>query len=1191
MAVDRLLTVIALVVGLTTSAFAQSDRGTITGTVVDPDGSVVPGASVVAENPENGARYETVTTQTGNYTLVQVPVGTYHLNVELAGFGRFRQEGIRIFVGQTARIDAKLQVGNLAEEVNVVADASLLDTQSAEIASSVTSENLNSLPLNFGARGNFAAAAIRNPYSFVTLVPGGNISSYSSLKVGGAPLNTFQIRVEGMEANNHRLMIRVDQVQPSVESLEEMTVHTSNFAAEYGQVAGGIFNLTAKSGTNTFRGSLFDYYVHENLGAGIPFTNDGSGNLVKPQNRRNNYGGSLGGPITLPKVYEGRNRTFFFYSFEQFRQLETRAGLLQTMPTDRMRNGDFGEALTGRVLATDPLGRPIMENAIYDPRTTRVVNGQVVRDPFPNNVIPRELLDPVALKIQDNIPRATRPGMINNWDQSFPADTIKSISTIKVDHNFTGNNKLSGYYSRYWGPHYNGSDGLPIPITKVRHFETSTHTVRVTYDWVLSPTTLLNSRVGYVRHWNPDFGLPEVREYDPIAGLGLVGAVNGIGFPVIGGMFTQTGGGMSEGLAVAGSLPATKKPQALVNITHSRNTHTYKAGFEWRDDIFSNPQIHGSHGQYTFNNQQTALPSTQGQNLGGGAVGLPYASFLLGMVNSAFVSNPTDPNWRKPAVSAFMQDTWRVKSALTIDYGLRWDRQAYGYEEQDRRSMFSPDVANPAAGGLLGATIYEGDGPGACNCRFVKTYPYSFGPRVGVSYQINPKTVLRGGWGITYAQTGIGQADGGSTLGAGGWNTFNFQSPAFGEPGALLRNGLVYDRDALFQVNNDAGIRPSPGQVDSPPQWIHPDAGKMPKLNQWSVSLQREITRDVVVDVAYVGNRGNGFTANNLINLNAISEDRLRSFGLDLNNAADRTLLTSRLDSTLAAQRGFNKLPYAGYSGANTVAQSLRPFPQFGNIASLGVPLGESKYDSLQVKVNKRYSHGLNLTGTFTWQNERTNMGPVNNVFDHPEDKFTVPELSEPLITVVAFSYEVPAFSSNGFVRAVFSGWTFGGMVRFASGLPIQVPASQNQIAALVFQTTTMNRVPGEPLFLKDLDGDDYDPNADFVLNPAAWSNPAPGQFGAAPAYYDDYRYQRRPDEQLSIGRSFRIKNRSRFEVRAEFFNAFNRTQLNNPDSANPLQTQQRNAQGVPISGFGRINTGSVFGPPRSGQIVMRFSW
>ena len=1192
MRTTRVLAIAAFVLTAAAVAFAQTDRGTISGTVVDPDGAVVPGASVVAENPENGARYETVTTSTGNYTIAQVPVGTYHLNIELAGFGRFRQDGIRIFVGQTARIDAKLQVGNLSEEVNVVADASMLDTQSAEIASSVTSENLNALPLNFGARGNFAAASIRNPYSFVTLVPGGNISSYSSLKVGGAPLNTFQIRVEGMESNNHRLMIRVDQVQPSVESLEEMTVHTSNFAAEYGQVAGGIFNLTAKSGTNTLRGSLFEYYVSEKFGAGIPFTNDGSGNLVRPPNRRNNFGGSLGGPITIPGVYDGRNKTFFFYTLEQFRQVETRAGLLQTMPTDRMRNGDFSEALTGRVLGVDPLGRNIMENAIYDPRTTRVVNSQVVRDPFPNNVIPREMFDPVALKIQDYIPHATRGGKINNWDQSYPADTIKSISTVKLDHSFSNVGKLSGYYSRYWGPHYKGSDGLPIPITKVRRFATSTHTIRVTYDWTLTPTTLLEMRGGFMRHWNPDFGLPEVREFDPVANLGLQGAVNGIGFPVITWpTLSQTAGGMSEGLAVAGSLPATKKPQALVNLTHSRGSHTYKAGFEWRNDIFSNPVIHGSHGAYSFSGEQTGLPSTQGQPLGGGAVGHPYASFLLGLVNNASVSNPTDPNWYRPAVSVFLQDTWRVLPAVTLDYGLRWDRQAYGYEQHDRRSMFSPDTPNPAAGGLLGATIYEGEGAGACNCRFVDTYPYAFGPRVGVSYQINPKTVLRSGWGITYAQTGMGQSDGGSTLGAGGWNTFNFQSPAFGDPGAILRNGLVYNRDDLFRVNNDPGIRPSPGQVDSPPQWIHPDAGKPPRLNQWSVSIQRELTRDLVVDVAYVGNRGDGFTVNNLLNLNGITQDRLRSFGLDINNPNDRALLTSRLDSSLAASRGFNKLPYAGYSGANTVAQSLRPFPQFGTINALGVPFGKSKYDSLQVKATKRYSHGLNLTATFTWQNERTNMAPGNAFFNDPVDRFFVSDLSEPLISVVAFNYEVPAFTSNSFVRAVVGGWTVGGIVRYASGLPIPVPSSQNQIAALLFQNTRMNRVDSESLYLEDLNGSDYDPNADFVLNPAAWSNPAAGQLSSSAPYYDDFRYQRRPDEQLSFGRSFRVANRTRFEVRAEFFNAFNRIQLNNPDSTNPLQTQQYNAQGVPTSGFGRINTGSVYGPPRSGQLVMRLSW
>jgi hypothetical protein len=451
--------------------------------------------------------------------------------------------------------------------------------------------------------------------------------------------------------------------------------------------------------------------------------------------------------------------------------------------------------------------------------------------------------------------------------------------------------------------------------------------------------------------------------------------------------------------------------------------------------------------------------------------------------------------------------------------------------------------------------------------------------------------VLRGGWGLTYAQTGDGQAIGGSTLGAGGWNTFNFESPAYGEPGAMLRDGLEYDRNELSRVNNDPGIRPTPGQIDSPPQWIHPDAGKPPKLNQWSISVQRELTSDLVVDLAYVGNRGSGFTANNLLNLNGNTEDRLRSFGLDIHNPADQALLRARLDSPLAATRGFNNLPYAGYSSANTVAQSLRPFPQFGNISALGVPFGKTRYDSLQLKATKRYSHGLNLTATLTWQNERTNIAPGNAFFNNPVDQFFVSPLSEPLITVVAFNYEVPAFTNNRFVRAAVGGWTVGGIVRYASGMPIPVPSSQNQLSALLFHNTRMNRVDGEPLFVKDLNSDDVDPRADFVLNPRAWSNPAAGQMGTSLPFYDDFRYQRRPDEQLSIGRSFRIRDRARLEIRGEFFNALNRIQLNNPDAGNPLQTQQRNAQGVPTSGFGRINTGSVFGPARSGQIVTRLSW
>jgi hypothetical protein len=1172
------------------AASAQSNRGTITGTVIDAGGGVVPGANVVAEDPQTGTKYETVTTPTGSYTIVQVPVGVYNLTVELTGFGKFRQEGIRVFTAQTARIDAKLEVGNLSEEVRVVADASMLKTENAEISSSITSENLNELPLNFGARGNFAAAAIRNPYTFVNLVPGGSISSYSSIKLNGAPLNTYQIRVEGMEANNNRLVIRVDQVQPSVESLEEMTVHTSNFAAEYGSVAGGIFNLTAKSGTNQFRGSLFNYLVNEAFGAGIPYTNNGNGKLLKPRNRRNNWGGSLGGPVMLPK-FDGHNKTFFFYSFEQFRQIETRAGLLQTVPSDAMRAGDFSQALTGRVLATDPLGRPIMENAIYDPRTTRVVNGQVVRDPFPNNVIPQELLDPVALKIQGYIPRATRGGIINNWDQSFPADTIKSISTVKADHNFTGiGGKLSVYVSRYWGPHYNGSDGLPIPITATRRIPTSTWTTRVNYAWTLSPTTLLDTRFGYLRHHNPDLALPDVLAFDTLGQLGLSGNVAGPGFPVINAMMTATGGGFGLQMSRTGATPATRKPAVQASLTHARNNHTYKFGFEWRDDqLTETPQTGGN--SYNFNAQQSGLPSTNGQNLSGGAVGLPYASFLMGLVNTASVQNPPDPHWRKPTTAVYAQDTWKVTSNFTLDYGLRWDYQAFPYEENDLRSMFDPNVANPAAGGLKGATSYEGSAAGACNCRFVKTDPKAFGPRLGASYQINPKTVLRGGYALTYAQTNGGQSAAGGTLGAGGWNTINYQAAAFGDAANQLRNGLAYSREALFRVNNDTGIRPSPGQIDNPSAWIHPDSGKMPKMNQWSISVQREFLKDFVAEVAYVGNRGTGFIANNLLSLNAITEERLKSFGLDLHNTADQALLRSRLDSATAAARGFNKAPYAGYSLANTVAQSLRPFPQFGTLGAVGVPLGKSWYDSLQVKANKRYGHGLNLTYTFTWQKEYNNYSGGNyNVFASPESQKSISDMSQPLVSVLAFNYLVPSFSEHGIVKAIASGWTVGGMVRYASGLPIPVPASTNNQNTLTFQTTRMNRVTGEPLFLKDLNAK-IDPNADFVLNPKAWIDPAQGEYSTSPAFYDDFRYARRPDEQFSVGRVFALPGSKQLSVRAEFFNAFNRTSMNDPSATNPLQTQTRNAQGVPLSGFGRIDTGSTFGPARSGQIVARVSF
>jgi hypothetical protein len=290
------------------AAFAQSDRGTITGTVQDPAGGVIPTAAVVARHAETGSQYQTTTTSTGNYTLPQLPLGSYDVTVEAPGFEKFVQQGIRIFAAQTERIDITLRVGANTESVTVSADASLLKTENAEQSTTIAIEKLDALPLPYLGTSNSAAGAIRNPYTAIMLVPSGSMSGSSSLRLNGASTNTMQIRVEGQQANNNRLISRSDQLQPSVEALQEMSVQTSNFAPEYGQIAGGLFNLVAKSGTNQFHGSLFEYLVNEDLGAGLPFTDSGNGHLLRPPNRRNDFGGSLGGRVWIPKLYDGRNK-------------------------------------------------------------------------------------------------------------------------------------------------------------------------------------------------------------------------------------------------------------------------------------------------------------------------------------------------------------------------------------------------------------------------------------------------------------------------------------------------------------------------------------------------------------------------------------------------------------------------------------------------------------------------------------------------------------------------------------------------------------------------------------------------------------------------------------------------------------------------------------------------------------------
>jgi hypothetical protein len=459
--------------------------------------------------------------------------------------------------------------------------------------------------------------------------------------------------------------------------------------------------------------------------------------------------------------------------------------------------------------------------------------------------------------------------------------------------------------------------------------------------------------------------------------------------------------------------------------------------------------------------------------------------------------------------------------------------------------------------------------------------------------------VLRAGWGITYSGgDSWAYMNGGTPVAGLGINSVT-NSTGYGFAVSQLQNGIKYDPAQLYTATLNPGVAPAPGSLSAAPAWgpqfRDPDGGRPARINQWNISLQRQLTRDMTLEAAYVGNRGVWEEARNLISINAISPARLQALGLDLTNPATRTLLTSSISSTTASNAGF-KAPYAGFPGIASVAQSLRPFPEYNDSLSTWFsPLGNSWYDALQVKFTKRFSHGLDLTSNFTFQKEQClGCAASNDVFNRNVNKSLQPT-STPFISVTAFTYTTPKFTSNKLVRQVVGGWTWGGILRYASGNLIGVASSRTNMNTYTFNTNTrFNRVPGVPLFLSNPNCGCINPNINQqILNPAAWVDTPIGTWGHGAPYYNDYRWQHQINESMNFGRTFHVREKMFFSIRGEFFNIFNRVNLplNQLQSGNPTATSTFNGAGVPTGGFGYVTNANGIGGQRNGQLVARFQW
>jgi Carboxypeptidase regulatory-like domain/TonB dependent receptor len=1232
------------------AVFAQSDRGTITGTVADPAGAIVAGAAVEAKSVDTGSTYPVATSGTGNYTISSLPPGNYDLTATVTGFKKTTRTGVQVSVATTVRIDFQLEVGATTDSVTVNAEAPMLKTESGELSHQVSYERADNLPLlTLGGTGGLGN--VRNPLQVVNLLPGASFANDLTLRINGMPSSSQAIRIEGQDATNGFWRQQNQINQTSVDAIQEVAVQTSNFAAEYGQAGGGYFNYTMRSGTNQYHGSAFNYLQNEALNAGLPFTDAGltnsqrSGQHIRNSQRRFDFGGTFGGPVVIPKLYNGRNKTFFFFNFEQFRAKSLTTGTPNTVPTDAFRNGDFSAALNpqlllGGVPAVDALNRPLFGNEIFDPGTQRTVNGQIIRDQYANNVIPLTSLDPTALKMQALFPKATGTTGVNNYIiPSYFNQSHTTIPSLKIDHNLTSSIKISGFYSanRNTSP---AANGYTQAFTSAEPTDILSQTTRINYDQTITPTLLMHLGAGYLD--TSQTNLPPAYDQSQLFGSQTFYAKQ---FPNLTGIFDGTKGGFSPTVGVGFGATIQKDLKATFNnsFTWVHGNHTYKFGAEAIFEGLPITNTTRANGQFGFGQAETASPFSTGNTYSNGATGFGYASFLTGNYGSLTVSQLTTSRLGNHTLGFYAQDTWKVSRKLTLDYGLRYDYATLLSEQHGRMQDAAFHTVNPTIG-RQGTVIYGNN----CNCQLNGNYPWALGPRLGLAYKIDDKTVFRAGAGLAY---GTSPNNAFLTYSVPDFYTYGNQAPA-GVPAGQLKNanpfapGNPFGNAPIvwpdFTPHYPVQISPGYALPQSPFISVDRNAGRLPRIFQWSIGFQREVLKGTVVDVAYVGNRGVWWTAPLLSTeaYNSLTPAMVKAAGLDPTNASDLALLTTPITSALVQARFPNlqiqKLPsglsvvpsvYSSFPATQTLGQALRPYPQWNGVPPfLGPPLGSTWYDSLQMKVTKRYSHGLDAQYAFTYQKELANgansdtsyLTPnpplINDVFNYGQNK-QISGFSRPLVSTVSLNYRTPGLSpTNKGMRALSWGvkdWVIGAVLRYQSGTLIRAAGSNNNFLAQLQRGATQNPAlwgggttfqnqTGQPFFLKDPNCHCFDPTTTLVLNPAAWSDVGAGQFGTSAPYIDGYRWQRQPSEALSLGRIFPIAKEGKINlnVRLEFQNIFNRTFLTAPSSTNPtaltLKTNPfpNGTTGALSGGYGFVNSLNGFGAtPRSGQIVARLQF
>jgi hypothetical protein len=1215
-------------------AFGQSANGTITGVVTDMSGAVVTGAQISVQNRDTGSMYSATSTNTGNYTVAQLPTGTYDLKIEANGFKQFERRELAVQPANVIRIDVLMELGTASETVSVAAESPMLKTENSATIYNVNFKQIEELPILPVNGGGTSAATngLRDPYALVKTVPGTRyVPSISMTSNGNSGMN---ILIEGLTGNMQNPAGTVTmQTQPSAEAVQEVAVLTSNYSAEFGNISGAVLNVTMRSGTNRFHGTAYAYGVNEGLNAAQPYSG------LKNKQRRYDFGGSFGGPVKIPKLYGGTNKTFFFFSYEQYLENGTINNTSATVPLPAYRNGDFSQLIPlsgnqnvkiGDANYVDPLGRTILSGTIFDPNSTALVTcdkasvptatctaGSLVqvRNPFPGNKIPLNPVDPVSAKILALVPLPLGPNAdagqpSSNYQHGWTDQMNTYLPSLKIDHMFGTKSHVSGYYQtvRYHSPmvYPNGAaTGLPQPIEPGRGATSASHTARLIEDYTLTPTLLLHFSAGY-----SDQGIwlePPITDYNAETSLGLRGATVNRLFPNITTAVNTITGGMTT-LGPQGGFLTTQSsaqlPQAQFSATWVKGNHAIKTGFDWRWEFQPVASLTNTAGNYTFGPNATQQIALQGLAVSSGTTGFPFASFLLGDVSQIMISAPANYRDQKSQTALYVQDTWKLTRRLTLDFGLRYDYGTYLRERAGREAAFGANVANPSAGGHPGGAIYEA----TCNCSFTNNYPWAFAPRLGVAYRQTDKTVIRAGFGIVYAPTAYAQ---GTVV-----SSVNNGTPGYGDYAFQLKDGIPAAwRPVWPNFSPAAGL--VDGTVGAGPALLSPGSGRPPRQYQWSIGVQRAVTRNLVLEASYVGNRVVWLNAPNLLTANKLSVPMLNQLGFQVGNATDSAIERSTWANLTQAQlatlksRGIG-LPYAQFPTSQLVRQAILPFPQYNSLTGVA-PLGKSWFDGLQLVLTQRLTHGLTVSANYMYSKNlalTTSPDPFNRNLGKNLAVLDLPHQFRLSATYTVPTQRTGLLGKNKVVSYIVSGWQTGWYLQYQSAPILAQPASPTAHPVsewLGYGPGPAQLVPGQNLYTSnwtdnsgvvhntpiDLNCHCFDPRTTVALNPNAWSAVPDGEFAANQSSIRAFRGFRLPEESANFGRNFQITEKVNLQIRAEWTNIFNRLLLPQPNTAASYLTRPTQVNGIYTGGYGTVipTAGNGITSMRTGQLIARFTF